>query len=479
MPRLRMPALRLAAGALILHASPTPAAVFNVGPAGTYASLPLAIAAATTTPGSAHEIRLQATTFTDAPSINYSSNKALVISGGWNAAFSSQSDNPEDTAFTIPPAANSRPLRIQVNSGLIALSNFTAHGGFRDSDGGGLALNTATSGRLVVQDCVVRDNAGGSAFANKGGGIDAYATGASHLRISRCDVHDNLLQVGSSATGGGIYLTSIDTATVVLEDSRIVGNVLEDRLDSESATIDLSEAGLAVFAYGDSIINVLRNHIVDNHVAANNPAVVASQNYGATFSAGGFPAEGTGVVIARGNVIRANGTNATLGGRAHAGATASGNGRVDLGDSEISQGAGGQLGLQLQSNAATSRLDVTNMTVADNSGMGVRANPVFPAAIAGSFFNNIVDGNSAASQPLADWLDSSNNLIDAAPGFVARDGGNYTLLPDSPAIDAGEASPPGGLGSFDAGGGMRIVGFAVDIGAHEFGSLTVFIDGFE
>lgn len=479
MSSIRMPGFRFAVGMLALHAAPTPAAVFNVGPAGTYATLPPAITAAATTPGSAHEIRLQATTFTDAPSINYSSNKALVISGGWNADFSSQSDNPEDTAFTIPPAANSRPLHIKVNSGLIAFSNFTAHGGFRDNDGGGLSLNTSTSGRLVVQDCVVRDNAGGSAFANKGGGIDALASGTSQLRITRCDVYDNLLQVGTSATGGGVYLTAIDSATVVLEDSHIFGNVLEDRLDSESANIDLSEAGLAAIAYGNSVISVLHNHIVDNRVMVNNPAIVVSQNYGVTFSAGGFPAEGTSVVIARGNVIRANSTSATLGGRAHAGATATGNGRVDLGDSEISQGVGGQLGLQLRSYETTSRLDVTNLTVADNSGEGVRANTVLPAAIAGSFFNNIVDGNSMSSQPLADWLDSGSNLIDTAPGFVARDGGNYTLLPDSPAINAGDDVPPGGLGSFDAGGSMRIVGFAVDIGAHEFRSLTVFVDGFE
>lgn len=479
MHRIRTSALRLIAGVFILHATPTPAAVFNVGPAGTYATLQPAIFAADATPGSAHEIRLQATTFTDAPSINYSGSKALAISGGWNAAFSSRSDNPEDTTFTIPPAADSRALRLHVNSGEISISNFTGHGGFRTIDGGGLDFRASATGRLLVQDCVSRDNTGGSDFSIKGGGMDLLATGTGYLRIANCDVYDNVLQVGTSATGGGIYVSGVDSATIVLENNRIAGNLLTERLDSESATIDLSEAGLAVFAFGNSVISVLRNHIVDNRVTASNPAIVASQNYGVTFSAGGFPAEGTGVVIARGNVIRANGTNATLGGRAHVGASASGNGRVDLGDSEISQGAGGQLGLQLQSNAATSRLDVTNMTVADNSGMGVRANHVFPVAIAGSFFNSIVDGNSAASQPLADWLDSGSNLIDTAPGFVARDSGNYTLLPDSPAIDAGDDVPPGGLGSFDAGGGMRIVGFAADIGAHEFGSLAVFVDGFE
>ena len=479
MSRIRMSAFRLAGGLLALQCLPLAAAEFIVGPAGTYATLPLAVAAADATAGSPHEIRVQAATFTDAPAIFYSGSKSLAISGGWNAAFTSRSNNPEDTVFTIPPGGDARALILQVNSGEISIANFTGEGGFRSTDGGGLDFRAATTGRLLVQDCISRNNTGGSDFAIKGGGMDVSVAGTGHLRIARCDVYDNVLQVGTSATGGGIYLTAIDTATAVLEDNRIFGNRLSDRPDSMSPSINLGEAGLAAYAYGDSTVSVLRNRIVDNHVVATNQAFVVSQNYGVALVAGGFPAGSSGQLVARGNVIHANGTNALLGSLTHVGVSVGDDGRIDLGDSEISQGIGGQSGLQLQSNSPTSELHVTNATIADNSGSGVRANTVFPVAVAGSFFNNIVDGNTSPSPPLAEWLATGNNLIDAAPGFVARASGNYTLLPNSPAIDAGEASPPGGLGSFDAGGGARLIGEGPDIGAHEFGSLTEIADGFE
>jgi len=61
------------------------------------------------------------------------------------------------------------------------------------------------------------------------------------------------------------------------------------------------------------------------------------------------------------------------------------------------------------------------------------------------------------------------------PGFVAYN--NPRPRADSILVDSGVDSPPGGYGSFDAAGGARVIGAAVDIGAFE--SDQLFTDGFQ
>lgn len=71
---------------------------------------------------------------------------------------------------------------------------------------------------------------------------------------------------------------------------------------------------------------------------------------------------------------------------------------------------------------------------------------------------------------------SAGNL-DVEPGF-APGLLNLRLAGDSPLVDAGLDSAPGGIGPFDYGGSARLQGAHVDIGAHETGD-AIFSDGFD
>ena len=57
---------------------------------------------------------------------------------------------------------------------------------------------------------------------------------------------------------------------------------------------------------------------------------------------------------------------------------------------------------------------------------------------------------------------------------TARD---YRLIVGSSPIDAGDNSPPGGVGNYDVGGDPRVAGGTVDQGAYEW--QGIFGDGFE
>lgn len=74
-------------------------------------------------------------------------------------------------------------------------------------------------------------------------------------------------------------------------------------------------------------------------------------------------------------------------------------------------------------------------------------------------------------------MTTADNPVGVDPNFVDAPGGDYALAELSTAIDAGSASPTGGLGPFDLAHGPRTVGSLPDQGAFEHGAL--FADGFE
>jgi hypothetical protein len=63
------------------------------------------------------------------------------------------------------------------------------------------------------------------------------------------------------------------------------------------------------------------------------------------------------------------------------------------------------------------------------------------------------------------------------PGFVSPT--DRHLRADSILVDSGVASPAGGTGSYDADYNPRVQGVAVDVGAYEYFSTTIFADGFD
>jgi len=136
---------------------------------------------------------------------------------------------------------------------------------------------------------------------------------------------------------------------------------------------------------------------------------------------------------------------------------------------------GNARGVQLTSNA-DSELRVNNLTIVEHGERGILAN-VNGNGILSVF--NIVSVNADTNAQLNPGVTSGNNLFNNDPTlFVDAASGDYRLAAGSAAIDAGNSSPPGGLGPTDIEGNPRFIGFDVDIGAYERADIQ-FEDGFE
>ena len=98
-----------------------------------------------------------------------------------------------------------------------------------------------------------------------------------------------------------------------------------------------------------------------------------------------------------------------------------------------------------------------------------------------SVANNVLWGNGGGDLKLGSYVFVTNNDIGSYccdpvsesgnisidPGFVDPDGDDYRPGGSSPLAEAGWNDAPGGLTAFDLGGGLRVIGTTVDIGAYE------------
>ena len=95
-----------------------------------------------------------------------------------------------------------------------------------------------------------------------------------------------------------------------------------------------------------------------------------------------------------------------------------------------------------------------------------------------TLYNTIAFDNGVDFSDNGTAVQTGSNLIGVDPLFIDASTLDYHLLPGSPAFDAGDNSPPGGLGSTDFDGRPRIHNGTVDIGIFE-GPIIILIDGFE
>jgi hypothetical protein len=125
---------------------------------------------------------------------------------------------------------------------------------------------------------------------------------------------------------------------------------------------------------------------------------------------------------------------------------------------------------------------ITNNTVCGNSSKDPGGGLRLAASNIGSISNNIFFGNSAVDlildSPGIVLLNNDIGTLEGTPGagstenlnvdplFVAPE--DFHLRGDSPLIDKGAVSPPGGLSTTDIEGNLRVMGSAPDIGAYEF-----------
>lgn len=296
-----------------------------------------------------------------------------------------------------------------INHADATVRGLTVTNGFSSTaDGGGVRLLNG-----LLEDCRV---VGNTTFGRHGGGV--FASGAGSMIVS-CEIVDNaaLGPPDAGASGGGLRLESGPT----VRDTLIMGN---------RAPIYPGNGGGLSIRLGATLehCRILNNTAEDGYM--------------------------TGGIFAHGNVLLRN-------------CLIAGNGRGRVNDSAgIGSHAHGALNLQ-----------AVNCTIAGNHGAAIAT-----AFGGGNFYltNTIAWGNAAAGittasgvmemvnclvSSTAGMTAGSGNLVED-PRFVAAVNGNFRLLADSPAIDAG-LNQPWMTDATDLDGNPRITGNAVDLGAYE------------
>jgi outer membrane protein assembly factor BamB len=386
-----------------------------------------------------------------------------------------------------------------VNNTVISGFTFQSYGpnsvveGFTIS-GGGIKINTYTS--PVIRNCIITNNTATS----MGGGIYCFGTNSSPSIIN-CDITNNY----AFANGGGMCIGSSGSPAII--DCRITGNYAG------------STSGKGGGIYCSQGKPTIRNCVISDNFATNgggiwmHPSVVGViedckiLNNKSTNNGAGLCIESSGsggsTNISRseisGNVAAAEG----------GGIWTNANTPFEISDSIISANfaqneGGGFYGGQ--------NIRVNRCTISGNSGRGMY---VIRAVLS----NCILWGNSRPGGPITDaqilppWNPeykyveirysciqdddandanipfggADNGNIDDNPMFVREpndggdgwgvgnndDYGDLHLRPESPCIEAGDPFYAGWTKVKDIDGELRVMGYAFDMGADEYGKMIV------
>jgi hypothetical protein len=293
------------------------------------------------------------------------------------------------------------------NTGTLTVTNSTLSGnsafGALGGSSGGGISNTGT---LTVTNSTLSGN---FAFAFRpGGGAGGGIYNGGTLTVTNSTLSGNSVS-GASGRGGGIY----NGGSLTVANSTLSGN-----------------SGSATFSFGGGIYNGGSLTFTNSTLSGNSAIGVG----------GGGPAGGgiynTGTLTV---------TSATLSGNAARG---------------LVPGAGGGI-----ANAGT--LTIRNTLVAGNTAAG---SPDVSGALNSPGHNLIGDGTGGSGFAASDLVGTSSNPIDPKLGPLQDNGGptqTMALLPDSPAIDAGDNAFAPGPYDQRGPGFPRIVNSIIDIGAFE------------
>jgi hypothetical protein len=437
------PALVVGMMATALMPSASVAAVFTVGPGGTHTTVQQAVNAAMSAGGS-NEVRIAAGTFAGQVWVSSAlGTGALLIGGGWNSDFTVQVSDPSLTVLN--GGGGGSALMLSPSGGSVTVEKLTVTGG-RNSGGGGVSVLTFKSAKTTIVDCrIVGNEASNDAGTPSGGGLGAQLYGTSVLELRRVLVVGNSAKATATPCGpGGVSVTAGGTAQLLIEDSTISGN------SATSHTEQVLGAGLRVAAGGESVVTLRRNVVARN---------IGTPKSGLTTWGSSLTAGDTARIDCSSSAFfESRGGNADQ--SYNLGLDSSDSGTVTLSNSLVA-GTFGR-GLFMAGNPLTT-MRVINCTLAGH--------PISDLAGEATSVHNTIIRTTQAGSSLKLGT-SGGNLIGVDPQFVNAALHDYRLRPGSPAINAGVASPPGGLSTTDFSGRTRVVGGKVDIGAHEYPGTT-------
>ncbi len=449
--------LTLAALALLSFPTLAQPSVLTVGPAGTYANIQDAIDAVVV--GETNEIRVQGLeTYTENLSIPGSfTSGSILLSGGWESTFTIHNDDPEDTVID---GDGGGVLDISIGGGTLEVRAFTLTNGLA-SQGAGVFIMPGGDAVVILNKIFVIGNTATSAAAALGGGLWAILGGSQRLEIHDSDFFENqaVSTGGGLALAGGVGITAEGDSRVVIDGTDVVENYIE------SSGADISGGGLFLQISGTAEVDLL-----DTTVAGN----TGDGGSGDVSGVGGWWSTGDSAVLRVERVGCA--FNAGVGGgtRPQIRSTHAGQSTVRMSEIGIVQGDADGLGLDA---SGSSTVNLVNLTVADHVGTGLELMKI-GGTVTLTLYNTIAFGNGVNFSDLDTGVDTGSNLIGVEPLFVDPSELDYHLMPGSAAFDAGDNTPPGGLGSTDYDGRPRIADGTVDIGMFE-GLIVIFNDGFE
>ena len=378
--------------------------------------------------------------------------------GGGGAGFNSASVTLIGNTFTSNSAVRGGGVDFAGNNYAIVSGN-TFRGNHSSSDGGagyfnsyavvignsfvGNSTGTATGGGGAISwnpsaGVIASNNFTGNYCFYRGGGLKAVLADGGTLSLVGNTFRSNVNFYG---LGGGVDCVQGVSATLTLSNNTFIANT--------------ATSSFADYAGGGGAYCIARNLILSGNMFRQNVSGYA----------GGFVASGNSVVLVNNLVAR----NAAT--------------RPDP------YGGGGI------SVSASSNLFMINNTIFGNTSGGRGGGVVF--YVGGTtemldVYNNIIWGNSAASDGADVWLagtgqrktfrfnnvhgmygvwDIAENLLDVDPQFFDPVNGDYHIQSTSPCKEAGTNGAPS-LPDLDLDAGPRIAGGTVDLGCYEFSTTA-------
>ena len=421
------------------------AAVLTVGPGGSQATIQAAIDAAVAAGGD-NEIRVAVGTWSENLRVPYAlGDGALRISGGWLPGFAARSSDPALTV--IDGAGAGAGFDLRMNAGSVVIEGLTVTRSAR-------AVYILASGAAAVRLAGVhlvgnRDEGDGD---RAGAGMVAGLEGSASLELEDVVAADNVARSTGDGTsvGAGLWIGAVDSSRVSLRRVLVTDN------EGETVSRQITAVGVYLDLADNASAEVFDSAFVRNRAAE-------SQGAGLVGIGGSLWLRDASTLTVARTAWLGNGTPAEQY-SSQVSLITSNTSEIGFRDSVVAGGVGTNMfGISLDQRD-TGTLRMIGCTVADNPKYGVT---VYQNATEPTIANSILYGNGTDT-PFSDGVTLLATLIGVDPLFADPGHWDYRLRTGSPAIDAGSGAPPGGLSAADLMGLPRVMGGAVDAGAHEY-----------